>query len=172
MSLDGFIADVEGKYEWITGDGSHECDTKEAFTFDTFLDHVDTIVMGRKAFEVCDPKLFKDQHIIVATSGVRKDLEHVCFIAEDPVRHVNKLLEATGKDIWIFGGGILADAFIKADMIDEYIIGIIPVILGEGIPLFLGSHDPRHLHLKRYYMQEGIAILQYTRRQTEMTEGA
>jgi len=163
MSLDGFIADVEGKYEWIKGDGSNACDTKEAFTFDTFLEHVDTIVMGRKAFEVCDPNMFKNQHIIVATSGVRNDVDHICFIAEDPVKHIKKLLGGKGKDIWIFGGGILADAFIKADMIDEYIIGVIPVILGEGIPLFLGAHNPRLLQLKHYYMQEGIAILRYVR---------
>lgn len=163
MSLDGFIADLDGKFDWIVGDGSHQLDTPEIFTFDTFLAHVDSVVMGRKAFEICDPEMFKNQHIIVASSGQHEDKDHICFISEDPVYHVKSMLKAPGKDIWIFGGGILADAFIKADIIDEYIIGVIPIILGKGIPLFLGEHEERRLSLKRYYMQEGIAILHYER---------
>ena len=164
MSIDGFIADLDGKFDWIVGDGSKTLDTAEKFTFEDFLAHVDTVVMGRRAFEVCDPEMFTAQKIIVASSGSHEDRDHICFISEDPVHHIQKLQEKEGKDIWIFGGGILADAFIKSDIIDEFIIGIIPVILGKGIPLFLGEHEMRLLSLTDYYMQEGIAILKYKRR--------
>jgi dihydrofolate reductase len=164
MSLDGFIADLDGKFDWIVGDGSKALDTAKQFTFEHFLDGIDTIVMGRRAYEACDPDMFKNQQLIVATSGEHSDGEKIHFISEDPVAHVRASL---GKRVWVFGGGILADAFIKADVIDEYIIGIIPVILGSGIPLFLGEHDSRRLTLKAYYMQEGIAILQYMRRELE-----
>ncbi|MBU3805197.1 MAG: dihydrofolate reductase family protein, partial [Candidatus Cellulosilyticum pullistercoris] len=69
-----------------------------------------------------------------------------------------------GKDVFLFGGGILIDAFLKADIIDEYIIGIIPTILGEGRPLFLGNHPKIDLSLQEFVTEDGIVILRYSRR--------
>lgn len=61
------------------------------------------------------------------------------------------------------GGGGLVDPFIKADLVDEYIIGIIPIILGKGRPLFLRDNPTINLTLKDYSVSEGITVLKYTR---------
>ena len=53
---------------------------------------------------------------------------------------IENLKKLQGKDIWLVGGGILIDQFIKKDLIDKYIITIIPTILGDGIPLFKGEN--------------------------------
>lgn len=68
-----------------------------------------------------------------------------------------------GKDIFLFGGGGLADNFIKSNIIDEYIIGIIPTILGKGRPLFLENNPKIDLHLDQYIMDKGVVILRYSK---------
>jgi len=168
MSLDGFIADKDGGFDWIAGDGDKALDTDDKFNFEGFLKSVDAIVMGRKAFEDCPPEgmeMYKDQKILVATSkGLQTELKNVEFTQEDIVKKVLALKEQEGKDIWIFGGGQLADAFVKADIIDEYIIGIIPMILGSGRSLFLDNNPSMKLHLDECTSQEGIIILRYSKR--------
>ncbi|MEG0152041.1 MAG: dihydrofolate reductase family protein [Cellulosilyticaceae bacterium] len=57
-----------------------------------------------------------------------------------------------------------SEIFIKEDAIDEYIIGIIPVILGKGRPLFIGDNQAIKLQLKEYSVSEGITILKYIKR--------
>lgn len=64
----------------------------------------------------------------------------------------------------LIGGGILIDSFIKADIIDEFIIGIIPTVLGKGRPLFLGNNPTVKLKLEEYYIDNGVTILCYKKR--------
>ncbi|MGB3367171.1 MAG: dihydrofolate reductase family protein, partial [Acidaminobacteraceae bacterium] len=67
-------------------------------------------------------------------------------------------------DIWLYGGGVVIDAFVKADIIDEYIVGIIPTVLGSGRKLFLEGNPTIKLHLKESIIDSGIVILTYTKR--------
>jgi dihydrofolate reductase len=168
ISLDGFIADKDGGFDWIKGDGDISHDTEQNFDLSEFADSVDTLVMGRKAYEDCPPedfKKFSSKTVYVATS---RKLEHqydnVKFISGNICDPILELKDKEGADIWIWGGGVLADHFIKADAVDEYIIGIIPIILGSGIPLFLENNPSIQLHLRESTTQEGIVILKYTRR--------
>ncbi|WP_301108078.1 dihydrofolate reductase family protein [Sporosarcina sp.] len=136
MSLDGYIAESDGGYDWIAGDGQSKLDTETDFSFPDFMGGIDTVVMGRKSFETCPMEMFADQQIIVFTSKKQKNAGNVTFVNEDIVSFVQNLQSKQGKDIWLFGGSMLTDAFVKMNVIDEYIIGIIPIILGNGIRLF------------------------------------
>ena len=69
-----------------------------------------------------------------------------------------------GKHIWLFGGGELASDFIRADAVDRYIVGILPVIRGKGRRLFQEGIPPVELHLDRCTVSDGIPILEYSRR--------
>lgn len=124
--------------------------------------------MGRKAYEDCPPetlKQFSSKTIYVATSNkLKSEYDNVKLISGNICDQIHKLKEKKGKDIWIWGGGLLADHFIKAKVIDEYIIGIIPIILGKGIPLFLENNPLVELHLCESTTQEGIVILRYDKR--------
>jgi len=62
--------------------------------------------------------------------------EYVDFVNEDVVEFTKKLREQEGSKIWMVGGADILDAFIKANLIDEYIITVTPHILGAGIPMF------------------------------------
>lgn len=167
ISLDGFIADVDGGFDWIEGDGDSSQNTEKSFEFSEFVNTVDTIVMGSKAYEDCPKETiesFKEKKLLVATSRELEGDENVEFFSGDICSKVLELRNEEGKDIWLFGGAGLTDAFIKADIIDEYIIGIIPIILGDGIPLFLNENPAIKLHLDECTLNEGITILRYSKR--------
>ncbi|MCK8059152.1 MULTISPECIES: dihydrofolate reductase family protein [unclassified Fusibacter] len=167
ISLDGYIADLNGGFDWIKGDGDVKCNTEKSFDFLAFMDNVDTVVMGAKAYEDCgirDVMNYESKRFIVATSRVLTGEKQVEFVNGDICGHVQLLQEQAGKDIWLFGGAGLTDAFIKKNIIDEYIIGIIPILLGSGRRLFLDDNPTIELHLDECTVQEGITILKYTRR--------
>lgn len=172
MSLDGFISDDDGGFDWITGHDDPSNDTKDIFKFEEFLKEIDTIVMGSKAYEdavLTNLDTYSDKEIIVATSRDR-DLEkrkNVTFIKGDITKQILTLKEIDEKNIWLFGGAILTDYFIKKDLVDEYVIGIIPTILGSGRKLFKGDNKKINLHLDRVTVSDGTVILVYRRRNSE-----
>lgn len=164
MSIDGYIADEQGGFNWIKGHGDSAQNTDKKFEFPKFLEGIDTIVMGRKSYEDCGITGHEDKTIIVASSQAKEDYDNVRFVSEDICSYVQELRQKDGKDIWLFGGGGLIDHFIKEDIIDEYIVGIIPVILGKGRPLFLENNPHIELHLDEVTVDDGVPILRYTKR--------
>jgi len=167
ISLDGYIADPDGGFNWIVGDGDKNTDSEKQFHFSDFLKEIDTIVMGRKAYDDTPAESldsYGDKTIYVATSEpLETKSKNLKSISGDVAGQILKAKRQEGKDIWIYGGGELADQFIKADIIDEYIIGIIPIILGKGIPLFLTDNPTIKLHLTEHTSQEGIVVMKYTK---------
>ena len=171
ISLDGFICDEDGGFAWIGGQGDSRADTADAFDFDAFLASCDTIVMGRKAYEDCFSSLTDaaDKQFLVASRTPRRPEGSVVFlagdvVAGDVVAEVLARKGQPGKHIWLFGGGELASAFIRADAVDRYIVGILPVIRGRGRRLFQEELPPAELHLDRCTVANGIPILEYSRR--------
>lgn len=161
MSLDGFIADEQDGYDWIKGDGDHTLDTLDKWDYPVFLNQIDTVIMGRRCYELGQHKDFIDQKVIVATHQDLKD-PSVSF-THDALETLRVLKKEEGKDIFVFGGAYLVQSLLKAPIIDELIIGIVPVILGKGIRLFDESLGVS-LKLKKQSIDEGIVVLFYTRR--------
>lgn len=164
ISLDGYIASNDGSYDWIVGDGDKKLDTENNFDFDKFLEGIDIVVMGKNCYDQNFHNDYKEKTVYVATSEIIDDHDNVHFINKDIVSVILEEQKKEGKDIFLFGGGILVDSFLKANVIDEYIIGIIPTILGSGRPLFLGNNPKIDLHLEEYYVNEGITIVKYSKR--------
>lgn len=141
-------------------------DTADHFDFDGFLASCDTIVMGRKAYEDCLSSLPEaaEKRFLVASRTPRAPEGRVVFLSADVVAEVLALKDRPGKHIWLFGGGELASDFIRADAVDRYIVGILPVIRGKGRRLFQEGIPPVELHLDRCTVSDGIPILEYSRR--------
>ena len=163
MSLDGYIASEDGGYDWIVGDGDDTLNTKERHDFDKFLEGIDTVVMGKNCYDQNMHNDFKNKKVYVATSQKIENHDNIHFINGDICKVIQEEKEKDGKDIFLFGGGKLVDNFIKADIVDEYIIGIIPTILGKGRPLFLENNPTIKLHLREYIIDGGITILKYSK---------
>ena len=163
VSLDGYIADNHGGYEWIVGDGNSTLETENKWCHNKFLEDIDVVVMGKKCFDQGMHKDFSDKEVYIATSNKLEDFENYHFINDDIVEEIEKL-KNKGKNIYLFGGGILIDSFIKANVIDEYIIGVIPTILGKGIKLFHEANTKIELNLEYYAVEDGIVIMKYSKR--------
>nr|WP_206528023.1 dihydrofolate reductase family protein [Marinitoga sp. 38H-ov] len=98
----------------------------------------------------------KDKKIFVLTSRELKKRSNVEFI-----NSIDIVSNNLGKNIWVYGGRKLVSLFLKENIIDEFIIGIIPIILGKGIPLFIDNRPIIDLKLINYYVENDIVILRY-----------
>lgn len=163
ISLDGYISDENGGYEWIVGDGNSTLNTENKWDYDKFLDGIDIVVMGRNCYDQNMHKDFQGKEVYIASSEKIDDYENYHFISGNICESISKL-KNEGKNIFLFGGGGLVDNFVKADIIDEYVIGIIPTILGKGRKLFFENNPKIDLTLEYYSVEDGVIVMKYSKR--------
>lgn len=147
MSLDGFIARQDGSFDWLD-DYPADAD----FDFDSFLASVSGIVMGRGTYDVIrrDGRWdYAKWPCVVATSRPVQDLPDNAEVLAGTSAELVARLRERGADgrIWILGGGELARQFLDAGLLDTIETGIIPIVLGAGIPAFGGAQPDRWLDL-------------------------
>lgn len=146
-SLDGYIAKEGDDLEWLLHtDGEGDNGYMEMY------ERIDTLIMGKRTYdyvmEHTDSFPYPDKTCYVYSNSEKGTTEHVAFVNEDVVSFTHKLQQEEGSNIWVAGGAAILDAFMKARLIDEYIITITPHILGSGVPLFLVNNPEIHLVLK------------------------
>ncbi|MBO1582226.1 dihydrofolate reductase family protein [Bacillus sp. XF8] len=134
-SLDGFIAKEDDDLQWLydtEGEGDNG--------YTEMYQSIDTTIMGKKTYDYVmkhtETFPYPDKKCYVFTTSKKGSSEYVNFVNEDVVTFTKKLKEQKGSKIWMVGEAAILDAFIKEDLIDEYIITVSPHILGSGIPLF------------------------------------
>lgn len=166
VSLDGFIADENGGYDWIQSAGNKHINSNEKWSHEQFLSHVSVVVMGMNCYRQDMHLEYANKEVYVVTSKSLNDYDNIHFVS-DICSVLKQLQKEIAGDIYLFGGGVSIDPILKAGMIDEYIIGIIPVILGDGIPLFHHGHKSIPLYLTHSYVEDGVVILRYVPRINE-----
>lgn len=136
LSLDGYIARKDGSVDFL-----EEPNQEFQSTFLDFLKRIDTIIMGRKTYEMMlkfGEIPFKDKTIFVLTnSKLPKLYNHVIFSHED----IKKLINTIDGNIWLFGGADVIKQFLDKNLVDELQLFIVPKIIGEGIPLFSSKKE-------------------------------
>lgn len=147
MSLDGMIARPNGSFDWLD-DFPADAD----FDFDNFLSSVTGIAMGRATYDAARRGGRWDYAkwpCVVATGRPVPDLPENAETLDGTPAELIANLRARGAAgrIWLFGGGELARRFMDAGLLDTLEIGIIPVIIGSGIPAFGGAQPDRWLDL-------------------------
>lgn len=163
ISLDGYIADENGGYDWIVGDGNSTLNTENKWDYNKFLAEIDVVVMGRNCYDQNMHKDFQGKEVYIASSEKIDNYENYHFISGNICEIISKL-KNEGKSIFLFGGGGLVDNFVKADIIDEYVIGIIPTILGKGRKLFFENNPKIDLTLEYYSVEDGVIVMKYSKR--------
>jgi dihydrofolate reductase len=129
----------------------------------------DAYVMGRGTYEVTiagghDDMMAGSDIYVVSTTLDPSENPEVTVIAADVVERVRALKEGPGKDIWLFGGGVLFRTLLEAGLVDTVEVGVVPVLLGQGIPLLPGLDGRARLRLDRQHTlpKSGIVMLYYS----------
>jgi len=161
-SLDGFIARANGEFDFLPADGG------EPHGYDEFIASVDAIVMGRNTFEIVltlGPWPYGDKRVVVLSSRP-VDLSAargavVEQMSGPPAEIISKLTASGAQHLYI-DGGITIQRFLRAGLIQRLVITRVPVLIGEGIPLF-GSlpHDIRLRHLATRQYPSGLVSSEY-----------
>lgn len=144
-SLDNYIARVDGAVDWLLWG-------KEAASVMTkYWKTIDTVVMGRKTYEVAAGSgvpVYPGVKNYVFSRTIKKSRDKsVEIIRTDAAEFVRDLKQQEGKGICVMGGGVLAKSLFEAKVIDEIGFNIHPVLLGSGIPLFLEMKSQIDLEL-------------------------
>lgn len=132
-SLDGFIARPHGEIDWL----SIVERPGEDYGFKSFFDSVDTMIMGRKTYETAlgfGTWHYEGKRVVVLTRATRVSRHGEEFSSGDLADLVERLGEEGARRIYIDGGAVIAQ-FLAAKLIDDLTVSIIPILLGEGIPL-------------------------------------
>lgn len=146
-SVDGFIAKLGGNVDWLHTSGDLEADMgTEDMGFQAFMDSVDCMIMGRKCMEMIsnmnltpEQWFYGDLRIVVLSNTIKEAPDNLKGKIEMYSGDINSLvatLEKEGFKHAYIDGGKTIQSFINLQMIDEIIITKVPVLLGEGIPLF------------------------------------
>jgi dihydrofolate reductase len=162
-SADGYIARADGDLEWLTSRPA----PKGFYGMNAFMRSVDTKVLGRKTYDVSlrmGAKFdSKSRNIVFSRHPPPTDAPSgVEFVTEAIGPFVSRLREQPGKDIWLMGGGEIIASFLDEQVIDEFVVSVVPVFIGEGIPLIARRHRHVPLDLRSVdRFEDGLVQLHY-----------
>jgi len=143
-SVDGFIAGPNGEADWIEMDPEVD--------FAALWAQFDTVVMGSRTYDAARKRLGEKAFAgitVIVFSRTMKPQDHpgVTVVAELNANWIQALKSRDGKDIWLMGGRSLFRAFLDAGHVDTVEISVIPVLLGDGVPLLPPPYTPAKLRL-------------------------
>jgi dihydrofolate reductase len=156
VSLDGFIADPAGSADWIPEDPDID--------FSKLFAQFDTLLMGRRTFETGGGLGAQQRMVVASTTLDPATHPSITIIGDDLARQVTALKAEPGKDIWLFGGGILFQSLLAEGLVDTVEPAIVPVLLGGGVPFLPDPAVRTRLELTahRVYERSGIVLLEYS----------
>jgi dihydrofolate reductase len=163
ISLDGYIARPDGAVDFLF--------MPKDYSMADFFASIDTAIMGRKTYDVSKAMGggggdfgAKIKSYVFSRTLPPGEREGMTFVNLSPSALVEQIRQHKGKDIWLMGGGELGRDFLKADLVDELYLGVVPVLLGEGIPLFPSGFPQRNFELiENKTFSKGLIALKYKR---------
>ena len=166
MSLDGFIATKDDNLDWLNVVNMEG----EDYGYAEFTANVDTYIIGRKTYDwvVANMRALpqtKNMDCYVLTRSKTEKKDGVTFYNGSLPELIRSIKAKPGKNIYCDGGAEIVKLFMEHDLIDTYIISIIPVILGDGKRLFRGGIQGFSLSAEPpKYFESGLVQLRYERK--------
>ncbi len=156
VSFDGFIEGPKGEIDWIVFDSEGGSDLTE------FIQEIDTVLYGRISYEMWGnyPVTESSSEFEKSFYGTLSTMDKYVFsttkdefegnatvVKSDIADLIEKLKQQAGKNIWLYGGAGLISTFMNLDLVDEFRIAVMPVIIGQGKPLFKDIQNRHKLKL-------------------------
>lgn len=167
-SIDGYIARKDNSIDWLESISVPE---GSDLGYGEFYSKIDTVIMGRQTYdEVMSfgvPWPYEDAKCYIATSNpnYRTQTPNTHLIAQIDKSWIEKIKEESKQNIWLIGGGSLVSHFMKLDALDDLLISIIPVVLGDGISLFPNTPPETHFKLTKVdNFGNGAVMLCYSKK--------
>lgn len=166
-SLDGYIAkpnDDLGFLKLVEKEG-------EDYGYAEFTANIDTIIIGRKTYDWVVREIGSshynngDRNVYVITKTKRQSVGKTIFYTGNLIELVDQLKNGNGKDIYCDGGAEIINELLNSELIDEFIISIVPVLVGDGIRLFKDGRPEQQLELvNSKTFDTGLIQLHYRRK--------
>lgn len=160
-SLDGYIAREDGSIDWLFDD--------QDYGYEAFYNDVDTVIMGRHTWDQLQtlgayyPYQGKEG-VVFSRGKTGTPNPNVTFATEPIDTWLEKAKQEDKGGIWLVGGAKLVDECLQAQLVDEIILSIHPILLGTGVPLFRGQHPQMALELVSHRAYHtGLVQLVYRR---------
>lgn len=168
ISLDGYIARLDGSVDFLF--------IPKDYSMGPFLKTVDALVLGRKTYDdglkMGGSFNSSTKNYVFSQTQPPGERNNVVFTNDSPAAVIAEIRKKPGKDIWLMGGGILIREFLKEDLVDELYLGVVPTLIGEGIPLFPAGFPQREFELvENESYSRGLISLRYVRAKTRRKSG-
>lgn len=164
MSLDGYIAKPDGSFDFL----SVVDQEGEDYGYEEFLKTIDTIIIGRKSYEKVISMGYeyphRDKDVYILSRSPHPGNGSFKYYSDNLKDLIVRLKSSKGKNIYCDGGAEIVNELLRENLIDEFIISVIPVILGDGIPLFKKEGPELRLRLvNSRHFEKGLVQLHYIR---------
>ena len=166
-SLHGFIARKDGEIDWLIQFDSPEINQ----SYTEFVSDIDAIVIGRGTFEkvLTFPTWFYQQKVFVLSTQIKQIpdylKEKVTVLSMKPKELLLYLSDKGYSKLYVDGGKVI-QSFLINDLLDELIITRVPVLIGDGIPLFGRlEHDITFNHMQTKIFSNGLVMSRYEKKQ-------
>jgi dihydrofolate reductase len=164
VSLDGYIAkpnDDLGFLSIVEEEG-------QDYGYADFIKTIDTVIVGRKTYDKVISMGFDfpyaDKDVYIITRTPRPDIGSVKFYSDNLKSLVDNLKSGSGIDIFCDGGAEIVNELLKDDLVDEFIISVIPILVGNGTKLFKDGRPEQRLELiSAKQFDKGLIQLHYKR---------
>ena len=164
MSLDGYIARPDGDISFLDEMNQEG----EDYGYSAFIETVDTVILGRKTYEklismgVESP--YGDRNVFVLTHSPRLAPKNISYYSGSLSELISSIRIQPGKHIYCDGGAETIAQLIQENLVDEMIISIVPILLGNGIRLFGASSPEQKLQfIDHTTFEKGLVQLHYVK---------
>lgn len=158
VSLDGYIATPDGSVEWLSPYPA------EDFGYNEFFAEIDTIVMGRATYDqtlTFGAWPYAGNRVIVLTSRTIAQPPAGVEAHSGDIRPLAKRLRGGERDTWLAGGAKAVRPFLEHDFVDEIELYVVPLLLGDGIPLFAKGQPKQLQFVASRMLRKGVMKLIY-----------
>ncbi len=166
MSLDGYIAKPNDDLSFLNLVEKEG----EDYGYAEFTDSIDTLIVGRKTYEYVLNNIGSSHYdngnrdVYVITGTERPNVGRTVFYTGDLTKLIERLKSENGKDIYCDGGAEVINELLKQDLIDEFVISVIPILLGNGTKLFKDGRPEQTLKLiTAKTFETGLTQLHYSK---------